>query len=62
MRVLVEQTRDCAVMWLYRLGMLGGCATFQEIDGRQSVKDYDAWGGEDDSEKIRVHIPHGWRV
>jgi hypothetical protein len=35
MRVLVEQTRACAVLWLHRLGRLAGLAEFDEKDPAQ---------------------------
>ena len=62
MRVLVEQTRDCAVTWLYNLGILGGIAEFEEKDGNIKLKDYDSWAGDDDTAKIRVHLLMGGEV
>jgi len=62
MRVLVEQTRDCAVMWLQRLDILEGKAVLEEENGRQKLKEYDPWQGEDDPGKIRVHILMGGDV
>lgn len=62
MRVLVEQTRDCAVMWLHRLDILDGKAVLEEENGRQKLKEYDPWHGEDDPDKIRVHILMGGDV
>ncbi len=62
MRVLVEQTRDCAVMWLHKLDILEGKAVLEEENGRQKLKEYDPWHGEDDPDKIRVHIIMGGDV
>jgi len=62
MRVLVEQTRDCAVTWLYNLGLLGGIAEFEEKDGNIKLKDYEPWSGNDDPAKIRVHLLMGGEV
>lgn len=62
MRVLVEQTRDFAVTWLYNLGLLGGNAEFETKDGRDSLKDYDPWKGTDHPDKIRVHLLMGGDV
>jgi CRISPR-associated endonuclease/helicase Cas3 len=42
MRVLVEQTRACAVLWLHRLGRLAGLAEFDEND--RVVRYEPAWG------------------
>jgi len=63
MRVLVEQTRDCAVAWLHRLGRLGGKAVFEK-DGNATERlvDYDPWAGPDDPDKIRVHLLLGGDV
>jgi CRISPR-associated endonuclease/helicase Cas3 len=56
MRVLVEQTRDCAVIWLDRLDQLGGKATLEKDgDGNERLKDYDPWDAADEPQKIRVH-------
>lgn len=62
MRVLVEQTRDCAVTWLYRLGLLGGKAEFEDSSGKDKLKIYDPWGSDDDPAKIRVHLLMGGEV
>ncbi|MEN6467805.1 MAG: CRISPR-associated helicase Cas3' [Smithella sp.] len=64
MRVLVEQTRYCAVTWLHNLGLLGGVAEFEDKDGRNKLKAYNPWGGNDDSDKnkIRVHLLMGGEV
>lgn len=40
MRVLVEQTRDCAVLWLHRLDLLGGRAEIEEVNGNERVRSY----------------------
>ncbi len=56
MRVLVEQTRNYAVEWLNNLDLLGGTANFDEIDDKRILKEYDPWRGEDNPDKIRVHI------
>jgi len=62
MRVLVEQTRDCAVTWLHNLGVLGGVAEFEDKDGRSKLKNYDPWDGDDEPAKIRVHLLMGGEV
>lgn len=62
MRVLVEQTRDCAITWLNNLGFLGGVAEFEDSGGKQRLKDYDPWAGKDDPTKIRVHLLMGGDV
>jgi len=62
MRVLVEQTRDCTVTWLYRLGLLGGKAEFEDSSGKDKLKTYDPWGSDDDPAKIRVHLLMGGEV
>jgi len=62
MRVLVEQTLNCAVAWLSNLGILGGVAEFENSGGQQRLKDYDPWAGSDDPEKIRVHLLMGGDV
>lgn len=61
MRVLVEQTRTCAVTWLSRLGILGGMAEFVDGDGGQKLS-YNPWAGDDASDKIRVHLLMGGDV
>jgi len=40
MRVLVEQTRDCAIAWLQRFNLLGGTAQFEEKDGKKTLRSY----------------------
>lgn len=63
MRVLVEQTRDCAVTWLHRLGRLGGKAVFEKDgDGIEKLAEYDPWAGVDAPDKIRVHLLMGGDV
>lgn len=62
MRVLVEQTRDCAVTWLHNLGLLGGVAEFKDEGGKNKLKAYDPWDGNDDPAKIRVHLLMGGEV
>ncbi len=62
MRVLVEQTQACAVTWLHNLGLLGGVATFEKKDGKNTLKDYDPWAGSDDPHKIKVHLLMGGYV
>ncbi|MGA2260040.1 MAG: CRISPR-associated helicase Cas3' [Acidobacteriota bacterium] len=56
MRVLVEQTHACAVSWLDNLGLLGGRR------GEAPDRPYDPWFGDDDPEKIRVHMLMGGDV
>ena len=56
MRVLVEQTHACAVSWLDNLGLLGGRR------GVTPACPYDPWSGDDDPEKIRVHLLMGGDV
>lgn len=62
MRVLVEQTRDCAVFWLHNLGLLGGVAKFVDQDGKKRLKEYDPWAGDNNPDKIRVHLLMGGEV
>lgn len=62
MRVLVEQTRDCAVIWLNNLGLLGGAASVIESDGKQMLQSYNPWAGDDDPKQIRVHLLMGGEV
>lgn len=57
MRVLVEQTRDNAILWLQRLGLLGGTAEVENKNGENVVRAYTpAW---DDPEKIVVTMLMG---
>jgi CRISPR-associated endonuclease/helicase Cas3 len=56
MRVLVEQTHSCAVSWLDNLSLLGGRR------GDSPDHPYDPWFGDDDPEKIRVHMLMGGDV
>jgi CRISPR-associated endonuclease/helicase Cas3 len=60
MRVLVEQTRDYAVLWLLNLGLLAGRAEFEETNGGKQLRSYrlDTLGS-DDSAKIPVHVLMG---
>ncbi len=52
MRVLVEQTRDTAILWLRRLDLIGGCVEVGSQGDREAVKTYTpCW---DDPEKIVV--------
>lgn len=52
MRVLVEQTRDSAVLWLHRLGLLGGVAVTDGTGDEERVTRYEpSW---DDPTKIVV--------
>jgi len=62
MRVLVEQTRDCAVTWLHNLGLLGGVAEFEDKDSISKLKSYDPWNGNGAPDKIRVHLLMGGEV
>ncbi len=59
MRVLVEQTRDCAVTWLDSLDLLGGKASYEGEAKRKRLVHYDPWYGGDDPRKIRVHLLMG---
>ena len=57
MRVLVEQTRNNAVLWLDNLRLLAGEARFKESDGKRVFQSYTpAWT---DPEKIAVNILMG---
>lgn len=57
MRVLVEQTRDSAILWLQRLGLLAGTATVKSHDGKERVARYElSWA---DPEKIAVVVLMG---
>lgn len=62
MRVLVEQTQACAVTWLHNLGLLGGVAAFDDQDGKSTLNDYKPWAGDDDPQKIKVHLLMGGEV
>ena len=53
MRVLVEQTHDCAVKWLESLGL---------VAGERTSEGYDPWSGADQPERIRVHLLMGGEV
>ncbi len=57
MRVLVEQTRDNAVLWLNNLGWLGGNAEFEERNGNNTLCSYAPDFREAD--KVTVHILMG---
>lgn len=54
MRVLVEQTHDCATSWLKNLDLLGG-----KLDDEGA---YHPWDGVDDGTQIRVHMLMGGEV
>ena len=57
MRVLVEQTRDNAILWLHRLGLLSGIAEIDSRDGEKFVKAYaPSW---DDPKRIVVTVLMG---
>jgi CRISPR-associated endonuclease/helicase Cas3 len=62
MRVLVEQTRDCAVTWLDSLGLLGGKPFYDGEGEQRRLVDYNPWKGDYDSQKIRVHLLMGGEV
>lgn len=57
MRVLVEQTRDNSVYWLNNLGLLGGTAEFEDLDGTRHLGRYVPSFA--DPQKITVHILMG---
>lgn len=57
MRVLVEQTRDNALLWLHTLGLLGGQAVFDEQDGKKRLRSYQP--DFSDPAKTTVHILMG---
>jgi CRISPR-associated endonuclease/helicase Cas3 len=59
MRVLVEQTRDCAVEWLYNLGLLAGTANFDQHDGEQRLLSYTPPSSFSDHDKIAAYILMG---
>lgn len=57
MRVLVEQTRDAAILWLHRLGRLAGEAALEGLKGEERVNAYKpSW---EDPEKIAVSVLMG---
>ncbi len=57
MRVLVEQTRDNAIAWLHRLGLLAGIAQFDDANDKRRVKSYvPSW---EDESKIAVSVLMG---
>lgn len=57
MRVLVEQTRDSAILWLHRLGMLAGDAKISTSNGKERIEHYrPSW---DDSQRIAVTVLMG---
>jgi CRISPR-associated endonuclease/helicase Cas3 len=57
MRVLVEQTRDNVILWLNRLGILGGEVVLEGEKGRERIKDYTpSW---DDPTKVNVTVLMG---
>ncbi|MFY9111930.1 MAG: CRISPR-associated helicase Cas3' [Desulfomonilia bacterium] len=62
MRVLVEQTRECAVTWLHNLGILGGDASFEEEGGRKTLTRYDPWRGNGGADRVSVHLLMGGDV
>ena len=64
MRVLVEQTWECAVTWLYNLELLGGSAVFDGSEEGRGLKSYEPFpdDSDDDPEKIRVHLLMGGEV
>lgn len=57
MRVLVEQTRNSAVEWADRLGLLAGKAEYEERNGTRILRTYTADHG--DPSKIAVHVLMG---
>lgn len=57
MRVLVEQTRDNAISWLYNLGLLGGLVEFEERDEKKTLRTYAPDFG--DPAKVTVHVLMG---
>lgn len=54
MRVLVEQTRDNAVLWLNNLNRLAGKATFDIEDGKKRLRSYTPDFGASDRVPIQV--------
>lgn len=59
MRVLVEQTRDCAVEWLYNLGLLAGTAKFERHDNKQRLLSYSPPSSFSDHDKIAAYVLMG---
>lgn len=59
MRVLVEQTRDCAVQWLYNLNLLAGSVKFDEQEGEKRIRSYALLSGFRDPDKIAVYTLMG---
>jgi CRISPR-associated endonuclease/helicase Cas3 len=57
MRVLVEQTRDNAELWLHNLEILGGEALFEERDGKKRPTSYTP--DFRDPDKVTIHILMG---
>lgn len=57
MRVLVEQTRDNAVLWLHNLGRLDGAVEIEEENGKQRLRSYSPTPSE--SAKVAVHVLMG---
>lgn len=62
MRVLVEQTWECAVTWLHNLGLLSGDASFEEKRGRQTLSEYDPWRENGGADYVPVHLLMGGDV
>lgn len=56
MRVLVEQTRDNALVWLNQLGLLGGSVDFETRDGRRRPRYTPHFA---DPGKVTVHLLMG---
>lgn len=57
MRVLVEQTRDSAILWLHQLGLLAGTAMIETHDGKERIARYElSWA---DPTKIAVVVLMG---
>ncbi len=57
MRVLAEQTRDNAVLWLHNLGLLGGEVLFEQRDDQQKPKSYTP--NFSDPAKVTIHLLMG---
>ena len=64
MRVLVEQTVDCAVTWLHNLELLWRLRGFMGSEEGQALKSYEPFpdDSDDDPEKISVHLLMGGEV